>query len=789
MSNSPSWFDENEYSNFLAESMILFEMNIPLQKEKIESRKKLREFDRQLALRRFNLRRQNMRDEAQAKARGIQMGLGEGFIKEKLSKLFFEKLAEEKTPVKAEKRKMRPEVDPADRERDRKREDRRQTGQESELKRIIIVKDNKRNKVEIIPKDDYDPNYHTVLKGKVKKIDKGNVSNRDLRYYSKMDNFINTKTSVRLIGKVQKEQEKEEKPKKQKAKVETPEMQTPPPPRPRAPVDGKEITDPTSTYPDWDHTNTQMSASIPVALNSMSGGAMPKQFDELLSTSRTLSDSVNRFIQEIMNEYPQIADMKLVSSEPVNKTSKSWSKMGIEKATPNASVVGAIKGEKATVGFALKIGEQIRPGIQGEANAVLMSVLTALPEEQLIPTFSLFVEDFIQDLRSSYSRIPSPPPTDIQKQGTITLAKQRWERETVKIQRDKLTTAARNLIERFINENDLMKSAFINESLTGMIKFDGKTGSAQMLMCGKKDGSDAAVTQINETFIDKLAKSEDTNLSFKFSNVAPAKGGMLESLMQMITSTLAETTMDVVSELQRMKDQLSNPMIFVQLFELVLEDATYKLPILYSEFIDQMNADTYNTVILNYGTDKQQELQIPVRINYNPQGQPESVVEKGADAILEQYILINDLLVEEIKKGNIDLLDSLLILEQQFNFTEDRNYRQEYDNYHGKPEQRANRSKRVLARRKMEDEGEVKKGDGKDVHHKDGDPQNNSDGNLEVMSKSKNRSMNEDYGAGFEGTDQLVQTLIDQTPFAINPIRKKLSAYIEDRYLKKTKKK
>jgi hypothetical protein len=34
----------------------------------------------------------------------------------------------------------------------------------------------------------------------------------------------------------------------------------------------------------------------------------------------------------------------------------------------------------------------------------------------------------------------------------------------------------------------------------------------------------------------------------------------------------------------------------------------------------------------------------------------------------------------------------------------------------------------------------VKKGDGKDVTHKDGNPRNNGEGNLGVLSRSKNRS-------------------------------------------------
>lgn len=69
-----------------------------------------------------------------------------------------------------------------------------------------------------------------------------------------------------------------------------------------------------------------------------------------------------------------------------------------------------------------------------------------------------------------------------------------------------------------------------------------------------------------------------------------------------------------------------------------------------------------------------------------------------------------------------------------------RNYRKEYDNYHSKPEQKKRRASRNTARRQAEKDGRVKKGDGKDVHHKDGNPRNNSKGNTQVKSKSSNRS-------------------------------------------------
>lgn len=68
-----------------------------------------------------------------------------------------------------------------------------------------------------------------------------------------------------------------------------------------------------------------------------------------------------------------------------------------------------------------------------------------------------------------------------------------------------------------------------------------------------------------------------------------------------------------------------------------------------------------------------------------------------------------------------------------------RDYKKEYREYHGKPEQIKRRSSRNKARRKMEKAGKVRKGDGKDVDHKDRNPTNNGKGNLQVSSKKKNR--------------------------------------------------
>lgn len=72
-----------------------------------------------------------------------------------------------------------------------------------------------------------------------------------------------------------------------------------------------------------------------------------------------------------------------------------------------------------------------------------------------------------------------------------------------------------------------------------------------------------------------------------------------------------------------------------------------------------------------------------------------------------------------------------------------RDYKKERERYHSRPDQMENNRKRKAARRKLEAEGKVHKGDGKEVGHKRALAKNgsNSRSNLRVESRSKNRSV------------------------------------------------
>ena len=70
-----------------------------------------------------------------------------------------------------------------------------------------------------------------------------------------------------------------------------------------------------------------------------------------------------------------------------------------------------------------------------------------------------------------------------------------------------------------------------------------------------------------------------------------------------------------------------------------------------------------------------------------------------------------------------------------------RNYRREYDTYHGTRKQKKNRAKRNNARRRMKRAGRVSKGDGREVDHKRPLSRGGGNGrrNLRVVSRRRNR--------------------------------------------------
>jgi len=74
-----------------------------------------------------------------------------------------------------------------------------------------------------------------------------------------------------------------------------------------------------------------------------------------------------------------------------------------------------------------------------------------------------------------------------------------------------------------------------------------------------------------------------------------------------------------------------------------------------------------------------------------------------------------------------------------------RDYKEEYK-YHQTDAQKKRRAARNKARRTALAKGKVKKGDKKDVHHKDGNPRNNAPSNCVCRSIKSNRGKSGEGG-------------------------------------------
>ena len=69
-----------------------------------------------------------------------------------------------------------------------------------------------------------------------------------------------------------------------------------------------------------------------------------------------------------------------------------------------------------------------------------------------------------------------------------------------------------------------------------------------------------------------------------------------------------------------------------------------------------------------------------------------------------------------------------------------RDYKAEYAKFHSSTASKRDRASRNKVRRAAERKGIVRKGDGRDIDHVNGNPRDNRRSNLRVTSRSRNRS-------------------------------------------------
>lgn len=617
----------------------------------------------------------------------------------------------------------------------------------------------------IISKRSYNPNKHEVV------IDPERASTASLQKFLDKPSFVNTDTSEELFGfvskgagkKKEKAAKQEEAPKKKSSKKsEKKEKQSSPA---AAPDQGPSIVatkaaSKQDTFP-TSHGATEMESGILFAFNSMLGLTPEQMVSQGLIDKKDLDavmknqhqsfiPSCQRAAQQLLEQFGPGVYLKHTGRlKKETKLSSEALNEGVVDTTPKSDLVVVDRDGKTVAGLSQKIGDsQLASGGPSESMANFKYAARALGDK-LDPKLAKKLKDLEKIFREDLGGNPRTG------QGPVSLYQMGGEREGKDkevARRESLHEKATELVNDILNSDKDFASAFIYSLITGAGKFEqGSAAIASHVFSANRDGTDAKISVADMNYANKLVGKIKIQMKFKSSAVETTdirkkwddfkkhkasigekvkaeedfrpysfrsviRAYLMTEGFRFSGSRLARILIENMSEksLQELAPEPTNPEEAIEYLKDAIEyigDDPFKL----MQFFEDDFELTATEPVINW-----------TELAPNTGTQTNDIYING-----KKYSVPVEKPYNYDEGGN---MSSPL--------SEERNYRKEYDNYHSRPEQRKNRSKRVLARRLMQKLGKVKKGDGNDVDHKDGNPKNNSRSNLRVRDKSSNRSDN-----------------------------------------------
>lgn len=641
---------------------------------------------------------------------------------------------------------------------------------------VLVVK-NANDELMIIRKTSLEPDHTIVVAPE--KMSMGAAQN-----VLDDENFVNTPTSIELFGKVEGADNVKEKRNKKAEQQEMDRdqavaaMQAPPPPPPT-------VTDPKSMKPDSDHNATDMEFGVAAMFNQMRGVDLQTQIKNKMITpaqaqeiqrSQTLGAAGQRIVAQIMKNLPQGNWIAIhTGGRKDQKISKEWSGFGGSDNTPKTDLILQNQDTGEMVRMSVKVGEaQLMSGKAGETSGTFYAALLVADQQgKLRDSTQRKVKKLIKRMREELAI------SERTKRGPVSLYQQggEWENKDRTIRKiENLHEELTKEIEDLFEADEDFATGVVWEALTGTMKFgQNSPATATHVLSMNKDGTDANITPVNWEYAKKIAKAMKIGVKFKSSAVENKDyrkrieelrkklGRKLKTTedfrsynywsafriflpsMGKIKEYFANSPLSILMEEVRMKD-VPDPESEQQAQQYLDEaldyigDDPYKLMDFMGVDIDQISTPEvyfpdfaergsalYNTIVING-----KEVDIPVQQDMD-----------------YDNIQIPGTGLDQDDPSNYSNQDIQQALSQQSEFyinfaknflAEKRNYRKEYDNYQGTTKQKKNRAKRNKVNRLMKRLGRIRKGDGKDVDHKDGNPNNNSMSNLRVVHKSHNRS-------------------------------------------------
>lgn len=558
-------------------------------------------------------------------------------------------------------------------------------------------------------------------------------------------------------------------------------------PAPRTPPDGIEITDPMSSNPDWDHTAPELVGGVIMAWNTATGrnpmdGGVPPEVGQFINVSETLAPASERFAQSLLQEIPPEYIAYDNAGNP-GQITPEWQMNGGSNPTPAADMVFLNPATNDFIRANVAVGKtNLMSKDEGEGN-VIFNTMTS---QGLTVPFTNLKQS--KDLTSTVKSKLGQGMSDL-----VQATNLKEGVEDVISEATQLYDSIAGKIEDLMNMDRSLKKSILREILTGELRFGpDSTATATHVIASNKDGTNTQLQNITNAYVTKLVDMVKMNIILSPANI--------EERME-VEETDGNTFIDYVRSLtQNMGDQLdtsklspdgyspkssfsvdgvpegdldATPDPFAamssdsenaqqqfnsaetnQNLSTMVQSAVagfndiFDVMRFFSIGVDSIDLDQVNLTLLN---DKKAEKYNIVTVNGKRFRVP---VERDTQDIMDDYNYIDDIFRE-------------FVLEER----KVRDYKDEYKNFHSKPKQRANRVKRVLARRKMEKAGKVKSDE--DVNHKNPlrSGGSNEMSNLEAKDKSKNRSDNghhlgEEHGAGDQGTTELLVKYLKDTPFA-----------------------
>ena len=596
------------------------------------------------------------------------------------------------------------------------RKDRKQEDSSNPWKSVVIVKTVQDGKTRLIPKSDFEQGRHELLYGEVSgQPPKPEVTPNVAQEIASQPGFEPSKTSNKLLG-VQKAK------KRGKEEIIRSDHYD-------YPKDGIKRKDTTSTYPDWDHAPDTIAQGISLVANSTGG----KQVD--INTIRQFFGQSSTLMDSSIRAYQQLGEI-VKGSFSVTTPEQAYPVVG-----PWAELSGGMDIPNTDLIIQDQSGNVYSTSIIYDKTKIIDS-----PEATVLFNYSLEVS--IEELLKE-EKVKKQVNKLIKKIGDYLLKyneKDQIKQKYLFFRADDFKNEILSDIEKIFEISDVFEKTCVMEALTGNEKFDGKIpGVANALMSTSLDGTNLKFSPLNETTIRRLLG--ETELKIKCQ------------------TNLDQTPFDEMYNLLVSGKQISNPNIS-EILNIREEVSDAKF------YFDQFMSQQENTLlgILSF-VGLQCQTIIVKNINLDAVGS----IGNGDF----NKITVNDKTFYIGVEKDIPYYDnSALRLEDISNLLniieEGRDYKKEYREYHGKPNQIKRRSSRNGARRKLEKEGRVSPGDGKDVDHKDRNPLNNGNGNLRVRGKSSNRGDNKDtvkeeYGAGEEATIELLLKYVNDTPYMTLP--------------------